>query len=269
MRRVATYIVDHHKEAVFLNASTLAKNAGVSETTVTRLTYKLDFKGFPQLKEALQDHARTFLSLPRYEPGGAGSYMLGEVAAMEKSIIDETLVSIPPELFESAVGLLHQARRIVVVGTHYNSVPAAYAAYFLSATRPSISLIKSVDIDVFSRTMDCGPQDVVLAVSTARYPKDTHRIVESLKARGTPVIAVTDSAASPVAPLADLVLVVPMRFISFIDPFAGVLVLLHALTTAVYVRNGGEAKRCVQDFNDFMRQHDYNTVAEINLFELL
>jgi DNA-binding MurR/RpiR family transcriptional regulator len=50
-RIIASYIIDHRKEAVFLNASALAKKAGVSETTVTRLAYALGLKGFPELRD--------------------------------------------------------------------------------------------------------------------------------------------------------------------------------------------------------------------------
>ena len=267
LRKLAAYIIDHHAEAVFLNANALAKRAGVSETTVTRLVYELDFKGFPELREALQDYTKTYMALPRYEPRNAAGYMLGEVAAMEKAIIDETLLSIPPALFNSAVDLIAGAKRVRVVGTHYNAVPASYAAYFLSATRTSVSLIRSVGIAEFAQIQDSKPGDLALAVSTARYHKDTHKILELFKAKGTPVLLITDSAASPAVSLADSVLVVPMRFISFIDPFAGILVLLHALITAVYLKNGVAAKVWVQEFNDFMRHHDYNSV--INLFELL
>ena len=242
LRQVALYIIDHHKEAAFLNASALAQKAGVSETTVTRLVYQLGFKGFPELREALHDHARTYMALPRYEPASSAGNMLGEVAAAEKAIIDETLLSISPELFNSAVGTLHEARRIRVVGTHYNAAPAAYCSYFLSATRARVSLIKSVGISCFTETQDSGPEDAVLAVSTARYPKDTHKILELFKAKGTPIIAITDSTVSPVAALADLMLVVPMKHMTFIDPFAGILVLAHALTTAVYMRDAGAAK---------------------------
>ena len=268
-RKVASYIIDHHKEAVFLKANTLAKRAGVSETTVTRLAYALGFKVFPELREALQDHTKNYMALPKYKPRQADEYMLGEVAAMEKVIIDETLVSIPPPLFNAAVDLLHGARRIHVVGTHYNAAPASYVAYFLSCTRPRVGLVRDLGITAFGELQSSGPEDLVLAISTARYPKDTGRLLELFKAKGTPIMAITDSPASPVAPLADNLLVVPMKFISFIDPFAGVLVLTHALTTAVYLRNGANAKKWVSDFNDFMRHNDYNTVADINLFELL
>ncbi len=269
MRRVASYIIEHHKEAVFLNATSLARKTGVSETTVTRLAYALDFKGYPEIRQALQEHTKNYMALPRYKPKNAAEYMLAEVAAMERTIIDEMLVSIPPDLFNAAVELLFKAERIRVIGTHYNAAPAAYASYFLSAVRKSVCLIREVGIENFSELQDSGPADAVLAISTARYPKDTQKILELFKPRGTPIIAITDSPLSPVISLADLVLIVPMKFISFIDPFAGVLVLLHALVTAVYIKNGGQAKQWVKDFNDFMEHNDYNTAKEINMVDLL
>lgn len=269
MRLVALYIIEHHKEAVFLNANSLARKAGVSETTVTRLVYELGFKGYPELRQALQEHTKNYMALPRYKPQNAEEYMLGEVASMERSIIDEMLITIPPDLFNSAVNLIFNAKRVRVVGTHYNAAPAAYASYFLSATRPSVCLIREIGIENFSEVQDSGPEDVALAISTARYPRDTQKILELFKAKETPIVAITDSPVSPVISLADLVLIVPMKFISFIDPFAGVLVLLHALVTAVYVKNGGKAKKWVENFNDFMEHNDYNSVREINLVDLL
>ena len=82
MRQVASYIIEHHKEAVFLNATSLARKTGVSETTVTRLAYALDFKGYPEIRQALQEHTKNHMALPRYEPKNAEEYMLGEVAAL-------------------------------------------------------------------------------------------------------------------------------------------------------------------------------------------
>lgn len=269
MRKAASYIIEHHKEAVFLSATSLARKAGVSETTVTRLAYALDFGGYLELRRELQEHTKSYMALPRYEPKAAEEYMLGEVADMERTIIEEMLVSIPPELFNAAVELLFKAERIRVVGTHYNAAPAAYASYFLAAVRKSVCLIREIGIENFSEVQGSGPEDVVLAISTARYPQDTQKILELFKAKGTPIIAITDSQVSPVIPLADLVMIVPMKFISFIDPFAGVLVLLHALVTTVYVKNGGTAKKWVRDFNDFMEHNEYNSVKEINLIDLL
>jgi DNA-binding MurR/RpiR family transcriptional regulator len=269
MRLVAEYIIDHHKEAAFLNAASLASKAGVSETTVTRLVYALDFKGFTELRQELQEHTKNYMDLPRYEPKNADEYMLGEVAAMERSILDEMLVLIPPDLFNSAVESLFRAKRITVVGTHYNAAPAAYAAYFMSAIRPSVSLIRNIGIENFSKVQDSGPDDAVLVISTARYPKDTQKILELFQIKKTPIIAVTDSTVSPIVSFAKHVLIVPMKFISFIDPFAAVLVLLHALVTAVYLKNGSNAKKWVKDFNEFMDHNDYNSVRDFNWMDLL
>jgi DNA-binding MurR/RpiR family transcriptional regulator len=269
MRKVASYLVDHHKEAVFLTASSLAKKAGVSETTVTRLAYALDFHGYPELRRALQEHTKDYMALPRFQPKSPGGYILGEVAEMESLIIKETLVTISPELFNKAADLLYKARRVIVVGTHYNIAPADYAANFFSAVRKSVGLIKEIGIQNFSEAQSAGSTDVVLAISTARYPKDTGLILELFKAKGTQVIVITDSEVAPVVPLADLLLVVPMKFISFIDPFAGILVLLHSLVTAVYVKNEEKGKKWVKDYNDFMEHNNYNSIKDINLFDLL
>ena len=70
MQRLATYIVDHHKEAAFLNAGALAREAGVSEATVTRLAYEFDLKGNPGLRKALQSHALDFMALPQCQDNG-------------------------------------------------------------------------------------------------------------------------------------------------------------------------------------------------------
>jgi DNA-binding MurR/RpiR family transcriptional regulator len=269
MRKVASYIIEHHKEAVFMNANSLAKKSGVSETTVTRLAYALDFRGYPELRRELQEHTITYMDLPRYVPKTAEDDMLGMVADMERAIIEEMLTTIPADLFNSAVDLLFGAERIYVVGTHYNAAPASYASYFLSAVRKSVCLIREIGIGNFSEVQDSGPEDVVLAISTARYPKDTQKILELFKLKKTPIIVITDSQISPIIYLADLTMIVPMKFISFIDPFAGILVLLHALITKIYIKDGNKAKKWVQDFNDFMEHNDYNSVKEINLLDLL
>ena len=44
-RRIMQYIVDNYEEAIFLTASQLAQNVGVSEATVVRLAQALGFDG--------------------------------------------------------------------------------------------------------------------------------------------------------------------------------------------------------------------------------
>lgn len=266
LRKLATYIINNHKGAAFLNASSLAKEAGVSEATVTRLAYTLGLRGYPELRDALQAHAKNVLSLPKYVPQNSKGFVLGEVAAMEKNSIEEMLESISPQLFNRAVQALFKARQVNVVGTHYNSMPASYAAYFLQAVRPSIRLFTSVDLDIFTQVQDTARQDVVLAISTARYPQDTQKILPLFRDKGATVIAITDSQVSPVIPLADLVMIVPIRFLlSNIDPYAAIMVLIHSLITGVSMKDAQKSKQWVKSYHDFMDLYDYHAIKDIKL----
>lgn len=266
LRKLATYIINNHKDAAFLNSSALAKAAGVSEATVTRLAYTLNFRGYLELRDALQAHAKSVLSLPKYVPRNSKGFVLDEVAVMEKKCIDEMLESISPPLFNKAVQSLYKARSVNVVGTHYNSMPAAYAAYYFQAIRPSVHLFTSENLDIFTRLQDIGRQDVVLAISTARYPRDTQKIIPLFKEREATVIAVTDSQVSPIIPLADQVMIVPIRFfLSHIDPYAAIMVLIHSLVTAVSSKDPQKSKRWIKTYHEYMDYNDYHAIKDIKL----
>jgi len=266
LRRAAAYLINNHKDAAFLNASALSRASGVSQATVTRLAYALGFKGYPELREALQAHAKSVLSLPKFTPRNGAGFVLRDVAAMEKQIIDEMLESVQPRQFNRVVRLLYEARSVSVVGTHYNAMPAAYAAYFLKAVRPSVHLFTSVGLDIFTLVQDVGPRDVALVVTTARYPRDTQKIVPLFKKNGAAVIAITDSQVSPVIPLSDQVIIVPLRFLlSYIDPYAAVMVLIHSLVTAIYNQDVSKSKRRIKNYHEFMDHFDYHAIRDIKL----
>ena len=52
-RRLAQYITENYDIAAYLTASKLGKEAGVSESTVVRFAYQLDYEGYPELQKAI------------------------------------------------------------------------------------------------------------------------------------------------------------------------------------------------------------------------
>ncbi len=252
-----------------MKAAALAKAAGVSEATVTRLAGALDLNGYPGLREALQSHAKSYMALPKYVPTVDNDFLLAKVAGMERSIIDEMLLSITPELFELVVDKLFQARKVSVLGLHFNVMPASYGAYFLSALRPSVRLVKDVDVAAFTEARESDQRDVVLTICTARYPRGTLKLLPQFKERGATVIAITDSPVAPVAPLADICLVVPMKFLSYVDPFACIMMLLHALVNGVYLRDPDKARRWLKEYDAFMDLHECVSVEGLGLGDFL
>ncbi len=54
-RRIAHYLGEHYDKAVFMTASRLGVEVGVSESTVVRFASALGYDGYPQLQRALQE----------------------------------------------------------------------------------------------------------------------------------------------------------------------------------------------------------------------
>ena len=77
-RRLAQYITENYDIAAYLTASKLGKEAGVSESTVVRFAYQLDYEGYPELQKAIQVIVKTnsnsiqrmSLSSKRYQEKG-------------------------------------------------------------------------------------------------------------------------------------------------------------------------------------------------------
>ena len=62
-KRLAEYITKNYDIAAYLTASKLGKEAGVSESTVVRFAYQLEYEGYPEKELYLGDDAKDPLNL--------------------------------------------------------------------------------------------------------------------------------------------------------------------------------------------------------------
>ena len=85
-----------------------------------------------------------------------------------------------------------------------------------------------------------GPADAVLVLSVAPYAVQSVETARFAKATGAHLIAVTDSRAAPLAPLADTLLLVPTATPQFFPSQAATVALLEALI-ALLVSSGDRA----------------------------
>ena len=77
-----------------------------------------------------------------------------------------------------------------------------------------------------------GPGDVLVGISFPRYSRSAVKGVQFAHDRGADVVAVTDSAMSPLYPLASSVLLARSEMISFVDSLVAPFSLLNALIVA-------------------------------------
>ncbi len=54
-KKLATFVIDHYEQAAFMTAAKLGKAVGISEATVVRFAYALEYAGYPEFQEALSE----------------------------------------------------------------------------------------------------------------------------------------------------------------------------------------------------------------------
>ena len=86
---------------------------------------------------------------------------------------------------------------------------------------------------MFEQIMSIGKEDVLIAISFPRYSKRVINAVEYAHLQGADVVALTDRKQSPIASLADQLLIAQSDMASFVDSLVAPLSIINALIVAV------------------------------------
>ncbi len=271
-KALAGYIAHNPSKAAFMNSVQLSEAAGVSNPTVIRLAVSLGYGGFPEFQDALQDQVRERIrSLERYQAGETEreETLFQRVLSLEFHVLNEMKRKLDEAQTERAVGLLDKSERVYVTGLLANTCLAEYVSYFLGILRPNVHLITHADRNVYNQIRHASKNDAALVYSFPRYPLASQSLAEYFRKKGTPVIGVTDSPLSPLAPISDILLEAPMKFLSFIDPCAGAFALSHCLLTALYLKHPGRMREELRMFEDFAQNRNMFLRKDIDIVDLV
>ena len=259
--KAAQYILDHYDEVIFLTASSLARQAGVSEATIVRLAQVLGFEGYPKMQKALRDNLRNQLStVTRLTHTVQHIRDDGDILTkiMQEDIrnLGQTLRNISLETFHQALMDMVNAKRIFVVGLRGAHAPALVLAFYLQFLKMNAQAVTPVYGDVWNTLQDLCPKDLVIGISLPRYTKLTVEILEYAHEQGAKVGAITDSLVSPLARNADWVLLAYSKLDSFIESFTAAMSVVNALLTALSIQNPEETARALKDREILWRSRD-------------
>jgi DNA-binding MurR/RpiR family transcriptional regulator len=232
-RRIAHCLVEHAGKAAYLSAAEVAEIAGVSQPSVTRFAVALGFEGYPALRRELRQLTGA--------PGGAG----GEHNAMQLAVMAEAehLRRLRDQLerlddVRKAADLLIASRPLPVLGLRAAAPLAAYFGYFAAKVHPDVRVLDNGGTGLFDRLdqAHAAGADAMLALVLPRYPRESLEVIREAKNAGYAVVAITDSAVSPVINTADVVLPAAVGTQLVFDlhtgPMAMAMVLLQAMCDA-------------------------------------
>jgi DNA-binding MurR/RpiR family transcriptional regulator len=134
--------------------------------------------------------------------------------------------------------MLTDARQVHVLGLRKCASVAYLLAYLLRMVRPGVRHLIPASGMLADDLRDLADGDVFVALSIHRYTADTVRAIAAAKRRGLRTIALTDNAASPLVPHADVTCYVETGGVTLLRSLSAFVSLVQALATAVALRGG-------------------------------
>jgi DNA-binding MurR/RpiR family transcriptional regulator len=229
-RRIAHSLVQHAPSAAYLSAAEVAELAGVSQPSVTRFALALGFPGYPALRREL----RALVHVTASSSAG-GNAMQRAVRAEAEHL--ERLVGQLDDVtpVTDAAALLVATRPLPVLGLRAGAPLAAYFGYFAAKVHPDVRVLDTGGtqmLDQLDQARAAGA-GAMLAIVLPRYPRETLEAIREAAAMDLRVVTLTDSAVSPAADYADVVLPAAVGTQLVFDlhtgPMAMAMVLLQAM----------------------------------------
>ena len=241
--RVVDYILANPDQAAFNTAAQLGKGAGVSDATVVRLAQTLGFKGFSDMQRHLRGRIISRLDtgtrLKRTTQSvNSLADVLQVVMRADLSNLAQTLETTSQETFAKVVEQLRRAGEVYVIGLRSAHALAVFLASALKVLGRRVQLLTPGFDDVWSDLETIGSGSLLVAFSFPRYTSLTVEVAQTAKAAGATVIAFTDSALSPLATAADLVMPASFALDSYLESFVAALSLINAIVTGIAFLEG-------------------------------
>jgi DNA-binding MurR/RpiR family transcriptional regulator len=239
-QQVAKYVLAHPLQVATMPIDELAATVGVSLATANRFARALEFDGYPQFRAALVlgfeatlapvEKLRSKLEHPATVNDVFDS-ALSEIARN----LEATRQSLDAQSCEQAVDAILKARRIFIIGYGSSSWLGGLLQRQLDLYCDNVQLLASIEGSSNGARMlsRLRPQDLVIAIAFPRYFSDTVLLASRAHEAGVPVLALTDTPASPLASMATVALYAQTDSPYFSNSEASVLALIEALCSAV------------------------------------
>jgi len=226
LQRLGQFVLEQPQRVLYLTITELARESGTSEASVTRLCRGVGCRGYTEFKMALAlETQQEQASQPQASATSAFSTLIEEsVAALR-----DTGALVSQQALLQSAELLEKARQIQIYGVAASAIIGEYLAYRLLRMGISAQQFSDMHRAAMNAT-SLKPGDVVIAVSSSGSTKDLLHAVQLGKEHGANIIVLSNTSRSPLATLADQLLVAakpegPLTAGSFHSKISAMLVI--------------------------------------------
>jgi DNA-binding MurR/RpiR family transcriptional regulator len=206
-RKVADYVLSHPHDAVGHSITSLARAAGVGNTTVSRLCRRLGKEGYRQFKIELAQETGSPENLIYVggAPGEALANLSRRMFAVNIQALHDTQKTLDIKAVEQVVSAILRAQRVDI----YAIGGAGIAARELHFKCMQLGINANAFLDSQMQLMSAAAltsEDVGIGISHSGMQRHVAEALALAGAGGATTVAVTSFSATPVAEAADIVL---------------------------------------------------------------
>nr|WP_163501609.1 MurR/RpiR family transcriptional regulator [Halomonas socia] len=256
LQQTARFLLDHPQEVAFATVAKLAEQAGVTPSTLIRFANSFGFKGFSEMQQLFR--SRLVDELPNYTEriravrSATGetpdsTQLLWEFADANREVLEQLPGRIDPRHLEQALDIFERAQAVHVMGARRSFVVASYMTYALHHIDKRAFLVNGQGGMYGEQVRSIGDKDALLVVSFSPYAEESRQVAEAASQRELPLVVITDSSLSPLARLADVVLVVHEAEVKSFRGLTASLCLTQTLAIALGVRQDKARDAKTQD----------------------
>jgi DNA-binding MurR/RpiR family transcriptional regulator len=241
--RAARWIEAHPRDVALHSMRECARRAELAPATFTRLAHALGFEGFETIRAKCQeamapearytDRAEALQATARRSTDWFDS--LNEAQHANTASISGLNRRAQ---FEQAASAMLSAAHVHFLGLRASHGLAFHLHYTYGLVAANGSLVQGLGGTLADQLGQMEKKDVLVAISLSPYTRQTVEAVAQAREQGVKVIVLTDSQLSPIARLADHVLLFHAQSPSYFHSMVGGLALAEALVAAVAVRGG-------------------------------
>ena len=271
-KKIAEFIKEHYDQAVFMTAAKIGAILDISESTVVRFASGLGFDGFPDFQSVLADWVKNKLNtvskMGAKYGGSSQSEILVDVLQADMEKIGDTIELVDPVAFEAAVDSIIKAKTVYVVGLRTCEPLADFLSFYLNMIRGNVVVLRTTSAsEMFEQMIRIDENDVLVGISFPRYSMRTLKAMEFANDRNAKVIAITDSAHSPMNLYSSCNLFARSDMVSIVDSLVAPLSLINALVVALCMKCPDEVKQTLSNLEQAWNNYQVYLNDEINFID--
>ena len=258
LQRIAHFALGNPNRFALQTVAETARETGVQPSTVIRFAKVFGFSGFSEMQRVFRlrliEGAASFRDQIHEHRGKLEEAAADDPSAILNGFADASVVAlqhlkadIDGDALRQAVHMMDSAKSIYIIGQRRAFPVAAYLAYGLIRLEYRCHLLDSVGGMLPQQVATIGLDDLFVAVSFAEYAQQVVDVVSDAHIRKVPVVAITDSMASPLARNSSLYFEVRDAEVHRFRPLAAPIVLAQSLIIALgYYRDARIAQAAAE-----------------------